>query len=77
VGKDYTVNHSATQRDPFIVRHSFVVRVWREEGHAGWRGWVQHTRSGDAASFQELDDLLAFVQHRTGTWDGAARRRLE
>ena len=48
------------------VRHSFVVRVWREKGIPGWRGWVQHTRSGESAPIQNLESLLAFIERRTG-----------
>lgn len=50
----------------FVGRHSFVVRIWPEEGCAGWRGWVEHTRTGEATFVQELDELLAFVECRTG-----------
>ncbi|MGD8627275.1 MAG: hypothetical protein PVJ34_22255 [Anaerolineae bacterium] len=64
-------------RETNAGRHSFVVRIWREEGHAGWWGWVQHTRSGDAASFQTLDELLAFVEGRAGRLCSARHRRLK
>lgn len=47
------------------VRHSFVVRIWREVDHNQWRGLVQHVRTGDELLVQELDQLLAFIEHRT------------
>jgi hypothetical protein len=47
------------------VRHSFVVRIWREVDHNQWRGWVQHIRTGDELLAQELDQLLAFIECRT------------
>lgn len=54
-------------RTSFVVRHSFVVRIWRDEGEAGWRGWIEDTRTGKASFFQELHELLAFIERRTGT----------
>jgi hypothetical protein len=60
------MNESATHKDPSAARHSFVVRIWREESDAGWRGWVEHTRTGEASFVQELDELLAFIECRTG-----------
>jgi hypothetical protein len=50
-------------------RSSFVIRIWWEEAGDSqpiWRGWVQHTRSGEAAYVQDLDELLAFIERRTG-----------
>ena len=47
------------------VRHSFVVRIWREVGHNQWRGWVQHIRTGDERLVEEMDQLLAFIECRT------------
>jgi hypothetical protein len=54
------------QKDSSADRHSFVIRIWREEGNAGWRGWVEHTRTGETSFVQELDELLAFIECRTG-----------
>ena len=60
-----------------MIRHSFIVRIWREEGYAGWRGWVQHTRSGEATVVQDLDELLAFVEHRAGELRSNVRNKLK
>jgi hypothetical protein len=30
-------------------RDSFVIRIWQEEGKPGWKGWVQHARSGESS----------------------------
>lgn len=49
---------------PAAFRESFILRIWREEGQPGWRGWVQHVHSGESALFQNLADLLAFVEQR-------------
>jgi hypothetical protein len=62
------INNKAIQREPLVYRHSFVVRIWREVGLSKWRGWVQHACTGDAILIRELDDLLAFIEDRTGGW---------
>ena len=51
--------------------NSFVVRIWREGAEAddqsgGWRGWVQHTRSGEAIYVQDVSGMLAFMEQWTG-----------
>jgi len=54
------------------LHSSFVIRIWWEQtsdtgdGHSLWRGWVQHTRSGEAAYVQDLEGLLDFIEHWTG-----------
>jgi hypothetical protein len=58
-------SEQTTQRDG-----SFVVRIWWEPG-AGpemrhWRGWIQHVRNGKQVSFQNVADLIAFIEHETG-----------
>jgi hypothetical protein len=58
--------HPPTARPALAIRHSFVVRIWQEESVDAWRGWVEHTRSGEAAFVQELEQLLSFIQERTG-----------
>lgn len=57
-------------RPSLPIRHSFVVRIWQEEGRATWRGWVEHTRTGEAAFVQELAELVSFIEARTGRLDG-------
>jgi hypothetical protein len=48
---------------------SFVLRIWWEEGEASpvWRGWVQHATSGESNYFDQITELLAFVETRTGS----------
>jgi len=76
------MNRQTVRQDSLAARHScarrnsFVVRIWREEGSAGWRGWVQHTRSGESTVSQNLDELLAFVERRTGKLSGTVEKRL-
>ena len=51
---------------------SFVIRIWWEQsgdagdGHSIWRGWVQHTRSGEVSYVQNLEELLGFIERWTG-----------
>jgi len=48
--------------------NAFILRIWWEEhAHPTWRGWVQHTATGEYRYFQHLGDLLAFVEHHTGS----------
>ena len=49
-------------------RNSFVIRIWREPGRSGWKGWVQHTGSGQSTFFQHFCELQEFVER----WVGAA-----
>ena len=62
----------ARQEAPTAQRHSFVVRTWQESGLPTWRGRVQHTCTGDAVLFRDLDELLAFIEERTGGWAGGS-----
>ena len=57
------------------TEHLFVIRMWQEPGAAelsgqpfqsmpndpGWRGSVQHIRSGERVYFTHLPDLNEFV----------------
>jgi hypothetical protein len=49
---------------------SFVVRIWWEpgtdSGSGHWRGWIQHVRNGEQVSFQNMADLIAFLERETG-----------
>jgi len=53
-------------------RSSFLVRIWWEQTHPGaddravWRGWVQHTHSGEAGYVQDVEELLDFIERWTG-----------
>jgi hypothetical protein len=71
------MNEQAVRQDSLVARHSFVVRIWREEGSAGWRGWVQHTRSGESIASQDLNELLAFVERCTGKLNGTMEEKLK
>jgi hypothetical protein len=77
VEKKHMVNRKGMQMDPSVVRHSFVVRIWREKGCAGWRGWVQHTRTQESATVENLEALLAFVEQQAGKLTGTAPKNLK
>jgi hypothetical protein len=47
-------------------KNSFIVRIWWTEEQTEWRGLVQHVHSGEAALVQSLDELVAFIERRTG-----------
>ena len=47
-------------------RDSFLIRIWRERDQAHWRGWVQHIRTGDSTSIQDLDELQDFFERYSG-----------
>ncbi|OQY17837.1 MAG: hypothetical protein B6I35_13955 [Anaerolineaceae bacterium 4572_32.2] len=53
--------------------NSFVFRIWWEE--ETWRGWVQHAASGKSRYFEQLPDLLAFVEAQTGPLTQATEDR--
>lgn len=50
----------------------FIVRIWQEPGSVeaaggeGWRGSVQHVRSGQHIHFRRLADLDDFIGDRLG-----------
>ena len=56
---------------------SFIVRVWREPGWSEWKGWVQHTRSGDSAVLQSLAELMPFMERWTAGPDKENQRGLK
>jgi hypothetical protein len=71
------MNGYSDHQDSSAARHSFVLRIWREKGNAGWRGWVHHIRSGESTASQDLNELLAFVECRTGRLSGFGDQRLK
>ena len=60
-----------------IHKDSFIVRIWREEGQIGWRGWIQHVHTGNSALAQNLEELVAFIERRTGKLTGSGRKGLK
>lgn len=75
-GDPFDEPRSSIAQHPSVVRHSFVVRIWREEDRPEWRGWVQHAGSGESAYVQGLDELLAFIEGRSGSLTGPGQERL-
>jgi hypothetical protein len=47
--------------------HPFTVKIWLEEtaeeaGRATWRGHITHVPSGKRRYFEDLDDVVAFIE---------------
>lgn len=67
------------QVSPSAHGHAFIVRIWWEpgltlsNGRPLWRGQVQHAASRQTLVFQSLDDLIHFIQSRTGNLENAER----
>lgn len=74
--RDHTASGKTAQGDSLVVRHSFVVRMWREEGQYAWLGSVQHVGSGVEVCVASLDELLVFIERWIGrpTQDSEAVR---
>jgi hypothetical protein len=57
---------------PHSQRSSFVIRIWWEQSDMAaadppaWRGWVQHTHSGEAAYVRSLEELIRFLERWAG-----------
>lgn len=64
------MREASTQTD------SFVLRIWRQRGQQGWRGWVQHTRTGESDVVQDMDQLAAFIERHVRDEPGDAHKRL-
>jgi len=58
-------------------QESFVLRIWKEPGRSDWRGWVQHTRSGESAVVRSVKELVAFLEERTGRLSESGQRGLK
>ena len=57
--------------------HSFIVKVWLEEtteesDQTIWRGRITHVPSHEQRYFQDLNDLIVFIQHYIKGWGGDA-----
>jgi hypothetical protein len=64
-----------SSREP--VAHSFIVRIWLEdgaemEGITVWHGQVTHVPGGESRYFRDLDDLVDFI---ASSLDFMGRRR--
>ena len=52
------------ESSPIPPVSTFVVRFWQEWSAAGsrWRGRVEHVRSGESATFLDLNGMLDFIR---------------
>jgi hypothetical protein len=60
----------------------FVIRIWLEERPQGeqppqWRGYVTHVLSGRQQYFQELNDLVRFLESYITVWREQEQARYE
>ena len=74
-----------SSREPVV--HSFIVRIWIEEGAEVeqitiWHGQVIHVPGGEGQYFRDFDNLvdfisssLGFVRHRKHRWFGRKLKR--
>ncbi len=42
--------------------HAFVLRLWKGAESTDWRGRVQHAASGQIQYFQDMADMICFVE---------------
>lgn len=65
------------------TEYLFIVRIWQEPGTAestgdeGWRGSVQHVRSGQRIIFRRLADLDDFIHTQVSRRSRPGRRPTE
>ena len=61
--------------------HSFIVKLWLEEGIDGWHGQITHVPSGDRHYLKDLRDIVTFIKPYLGeadtTWVKQLRRWLK
>ena len=51
------------EKIPPTAREAFVLRLWRETpGSDNWRGQLQHVRTGDVLSFQDVEELFDYIR---------------
>jgi hypothetical protein len=74
-----------SSREPVV--HSFIVRIWLEEGAGAeretiWHGQVTHVPGGESRYFRDFVDMvdfisssLGFVGHRRRVWLGRKLKR--
>ncbi|HQI84376.1 MAG TPA: hypothetical protein PKV20_07305 [Anaerolineae bacterium] len=68
---------ATVQRDEFVVRQSFVIRIWREAGQSAWRGWVRHVHTGEEVCVHSQDELIAFIESWAGRLSDSSTSRLD
>jgi hypothetical protein len=57
---------NASNRNPQIYNyHSYLVRIWRDKPHGGWRASAQSVQSGETVLFGDVESLLTFLQSET------------
>jgi phage baseplate assembly protein gpV len=55
-----------------VRTESYLVRLWRDDRHSGWRAFLQHVRTGRTHHFARPEALWAFLQSEMTRADGRA-----
>lgn len=45
---------------------AYLLRLWRETHDGSWRALLQDPHSGERVGFATMDDLIAFLEQKTG-----------
>ncbi|MFB0535241.1 MAG: hypothetical protein ACETWR_09680 [Anaerolineae bacterium] len=45
-----------------VRTESYLVRLWRDGRHSGWRASLQHVRTGQTHHFARAEALWVFLQ---------------
>lgn len=55
-----------------VRTESYLVRLWRDGRHSGWRASLQQVRTGQTHHFARPEALWAFLQAEMAGTDGRA-----
>ena len=55
-----------------VRTESYLVRLWRDSRHSGWRASLQQVRTGQLHHFARPEALWAFLQAEMAGTDGLA-----
>ena len=55
-----------------VRTESYLVRLWRNSRHSGWRASLQQVRTGQTHHFARPEALWAFLQAEMAGTDGRA-----
>jgi hypothetical protein len=54
--------------------HSFIVKLWHEDDTTGaskWHGSITHVPDGERRYFQDLNDIVSFIEPHLASEAGA------
>lgn len=53
-----------------VLAESYLVRLWRDDRHSGWRASLQQVRTGQTHHFARPEALWTFLQAEMAGIDG-------